>query len=665
MTIPAGQPASLTFMQPTPLAPQRLRLLFAAACWFLPNATARAQEPPLSDLLRDGLYAEEVTRDAEAAAKQYEQVLARYAEQREFAATALFRLAEVRRKQDRKDDAIQLYQRFLTEFPDSATQAKLARENLATLGAKVPEPGALAIPEETRELQRLEQLAKSSPDLLRKPGVLVEAVKKGWSKPVAFVLDQLSSPESKALVLNEAAREGHLGLIQMVLARGVDPKGDSANAALCTAVEANNLEVVKYLLAAGTSPDGKTAGEAPELSTPLLVAVRGDKLEIARMLLEKGADVNLMPRRCMPHANVSADLYIGGPLHEAICFNKPKIIDLLLEHKADVNLAEPRSKITPLWLAAKQNLKGSPELVKRLLDLGANPDAESAERPKNETWPNRYAGHVSPLELAISESSVDCVKLILAAKKARNTPVDNPYIIQTVLSLSDAAIALEITRLLLDHGADPNPPDLLYKSLFKRWSEGARITEPKETSLLEEVAKSKKIANAEELLPIIELLLERGSKVDPKWEATDFGSARGEIRPLLIRRISYPKWAAEKTVRLIDYDSILLYNKVIATPQNAADVPPALARLLLTPGLPGDFYRPYKDLVLIRRSGSGTTEKTVMHLDGTEPFPTLKWGDILEMSGADGPRGAASSRWPPTIQEALEKRVAALPPSNP
>jgi len=67
MTIPAGQPASLTFMQPTPIAPQRLRLLFAAVCLFLPDATARAQDPPLRDLLRDGLYAEEVTRDAEAA----------------------------------------------------------------------------------------------------------------------------------------------------------------------------------------------------------------------------------------------------------------------------------------------------------------------------------------------------------------------------------------------------------------------------------------------------------------------------------------------------------------------------------------------------------------------------------------------------------------------
>ena len=70
MTIPAGQPASLTFMQPTPLAPQRYRLLLAAAWMFLPIATVRADDPPLRDLLRDGLYAGEVTRDAEAAARQ-------------------------------------------------------------------------------------------------------------------------------------------------------------------------------------------------------------------------------------------------------------------------------------------------------------------------------------------------------------------------------------------------------------------------------------------------------------------------------------------------------------------------------------------------------------------------------------------------------------------
>ena len=57
-------------MQPTPIAPQRYRIVFAAVCWFLPVATVRAEDPPLRDLLRDGLYAEEVTRDAAAAANQ-------------------------------------------------------------------------------------------------------------------------------------------------------------------------------------------------------------------------------------------------------------------------------------------------------------------------------------------------------------------------------------------------------------------------------------------------------------------------------------------------------------------------------------------------------------------------------------------------------------------
>jgi hypothetical protein len=111
----------------------------AAAFLLFAAGTARAQEPPLRELLRDGLYAEEVTRDPESAAKSYEQVLARYSEQRAFAASALFRLAEVRRKQDRNDDAIQLYQRLLAEFPAATAETKLARENLAALGGKAPE----------------------------------------------------------------------------------------------------------------------------------------------------------------------------------------------------------------------------------------------------------------------------------------------------------------------------------------------------------------------------------------------------------------------------------------------------------------------------------------------------------------------------------------------
>jgi tetratricopeptide (TPR) repeat protein len=127
MTIPHPKPVSLIHMQ-------HQTILLAAACLFFPFATTHAEEPALRDLLRDGLYAEEVTRDPDAAAKHYEQLLARYSEQRDFAASALFRLAEVRHKQNRKDDAIQLYQRLLAEFPNAEAETKLARENLAALG---------------------------------------------------------------------------------------------------------------------------------------------------------------------------------------------------------------------------------------------------------------------------------------------------------------------------------------------------------------------------------------------------------------------------------------------------------------------------------------------------------------------------------------------------
>ena len=87
-------------------------------------------EKELRELLRDALYTEEVTREPEAAAKQYQELLSRHDAQRAFAASALFRLAEVRRKQDRKDEAIALYQKLLARFPEAEAEGKLARENL-------------------------------------------------------------------------------------------------------------------------------------------------------------------------------------------------------------------------------------------------------------------------------------------------------------------------------------------------------------------------------------------------------------------------------------------------------------------------------------------------------------------------------------------------------
>jgi hypothetical protein len=90
---------------------------------------------PLLLLLTTPLAAEEVSRAPAAAATKYEDLLARFRDQRALAATATFRLAEVRRKQDRKEQAIVLCQRLPAEFPDAGPGGKLARDRAPWLDA--------------------------------------------------------------------------------------------------------------------------------------------------------------------------------------------------------------------------------------------------------------------------------------------------------------------------------------------------------------------------------------------------------------------------------------------------------------------------------------------------------------------------------------------------
>ena len=125
-------------------------------------------EEPLSqkEALSEALYAEEVHRDREAASNQYAEILAVYRTQRAHAAAALFRLAEIRRSQNREEEAIKFYQEYLSHFPDLDPQAGLAREHLAALGGTDESSAPLSAPDaETQELNRLKGLLTTAPEL--------------------------------------------------------------------------------------------------------------------------------------------------------------------------------------------------------------------------------------------------------------------------------------------------------------------------------------------------------------------------------------------------------------------------------------------------------------------------------------------------------------------
>ena len=155
------------------------------AILFLPFVT-RAAEP--RQLLQEGLFEEEANRDLDKASAAYESLIASFDKERQYAATALFRLAEIRAKQNRREEALALYQRVAAEFSTNDPLARLSRDRIAALGGvPVAAGGDTAMSNaEQQELARLQDLVKNSPDLLDSPteGVtpLGQAAKNGWLK---------------------------------------------------------------------------------------------------------------------------------------------------------------------------------------------------------------------------------------------------------------------------------------------------------------------------------------------------------------------------------------------------------------------------------------------------------------------------------------------------
>lgn len=167
-------------------------------------------------------------------------------------------------------------------------------------------------------------------------------------------------------------------------------------------VEESDYDVVELFLAAGMNPDaGDKAG-----ATALQYAAREGNLEIVKLLMEKGADVNRgavlvwaiggLERRTervpgqglvsLPRDEESArqaevillllehgaDVNASAPIVYAAETGDLEIVRLLVEHGADVNAKLGTWERTALMLAVEY---APPEVVQYLLEQGADPNA--------------------------------------------------------------------------------------------------------------------------------------------------------------------------------------------------------------------------------------------------------------------------------------------------
>jgi ankyrin repeat protein len=289
----------------------------------------------------------------------------------------------------------------------------------------------------------------------------------------ATALDRTGEPP---LLL--AARIGNVELVQALLESGaaVDARDEHfGQTALMVAAREGRLETARALLAAGAAVDAQTKPETPPRfippsespeglsrgagiiragwpdgrgkrypaggsKTPLLYATREGHLDVARLLLERGANIELADGNGVTpliNAIVNASIIRVNPTGTS---DHLKIAQLLLDAGANVNAADWYGE-TPLWAAVDvRNLELGRDgndrgvrdeafaLVERLLEAGADPNARTREYPHERRFILVVVGSVSWVDLTG----------------------------QTPFLRAAAAGDVDVMKLLLEHGADPS-----------------------------------------------------------------------------------------------------------------------------------------------------------------------------------------------------------------
>jgi ankyrin repeat protein len=166
------------------------------------------------------------------------------------------------------------------------------------------------------------------------------------------------------------------------------------------------------------------------------------------------------------------------PLHHAAAKNRPRIVELLLELGADPN-ATDATGATPLTTAAQEN--ADPAIASVLLAAGARLDFLTAVNlgryGEAETTLREDPTRIGPdghdtiaLHLAVNKRNLTTIRWLLAHGIDVNAKRPMWDCNHTALHMTIESGAIDIARLLLDAGADPNIRDDKYAATALGWA---------------------------------------------------------------------------------------------------------------------------------------------------------------------------------------------------
>ena len=295
---------------------------------------------------------------------------------------------------------------------------------------------------------------------------LLDAAERGDRAAVARLLAKGANPNATGpdgtTAIMYAAANDDLELVRALIKAGANVKltNQFGTTALTEAAIIGSAPIVDALLKAGADPNTRN----PEGETPLMAVARSGKVDAAKRLLEAGADIN-------------AKENFGGQtaLMWAAAQGQAEMVELLAASGADLNargvirqwerkvITEPRPKdmnkggFTALLYAARE---GCVDCARHLIAAGADPDLEDPERiaPINMALLNlhfEFAAYMIKAGADVNRWDLFGRSPLYMAADVSTLPVKGNGAM-AVLPSEDSVTALDVARMLLEAGANPN-----------------------------------------------------------------------------------------------------------------------------------------------------------------------------------------------------------------
>ena len=344
-----------------------------------------------------------------------------------------------------------------------------ARALLGSWLVAVVAAGAAAIPVAVAALGA-EALTKAAETTLARRSLgevgLLEAAESGDRATALRLLAEradanAAGPDGTTAIMYAAANND-LDLVRALIKAGanVKLKNEFGTSALTEAAIVGSAPLIDALLKAGADPNTRN----PEGETPLMAVARSGKVDAARRLLDAGADVNAKEG----WGGQSAIMWAAAQ-------RQPEMIKLLAARGAEVNargvihqwerkvITEPRPKdmnkggFTPLLYAARE---GCVACARELIAAKADPDLEDPDRvtPLNMALLNLHfelAAYMIKAGADVDKWDLFGRSPLYMAADVSTLPVKGNGAMAVIPS-EDSVTALDVARLLLEAGANPN-----------------------------------------------------------------------------------------------------------------------------------------------------------------------------------------------------------------